>query len=133
MTYCKEGWPNKSSLKGPVIPCAPFAAERTIHNGLLLRGSHLVIPALMRLDMLDKLHAGRQGIVKCRRRSHESVWWPGISRQLEELVSQCSVRRKLNQNHVEPMIASDLPDYPWKKVASDQFEWQGKTYLLVID
>ena len=31
------------------------------------------------------------------------------------------------------MIASELPDYPWQKVASDQFFWKGKTYLLVVD
>ena len=30
------------------------------------------------------------------------------------------------------MIASELPDYPWPKVASDQLFWKGKTYLLVV-
>ena len=31
------------------------------------------------------------------------------------------------------MIASDLPDYPWQKVASDQLFWKEKTYLEVVD
>ena len=31
------------------------------------------------------------------------------------------------------MIATKLPDYPWQKVASDLFEFKGKTYLLVVD
>ena len=133
MAYCNKGWPEKCSLKGPVKLYAPFAAELTVQNGLLLKGSRLVIPASMRLDMLDKLHAGHQGIVKCRVRARESVWWPGIGRQLEELVNECPVCRKYRRNHVEPMIASELPDYPWQKVASDQLFWKGKTYLLVVD
>ena len=32
----------------------------------LLRGVRLVIPSRMRLEMLDKLHEGHQGVVKCR-------------------------------------------------------------------
>ena len=74
MAYCNKGWPEKCSVKGPVKLYAPFAAALTIQNGLLLKGSRLVIPASMRLDMLDKLHAGHKGIVKCRVRARESVW-----------------------------------------------------------
>jgi len=133
MTYCNNGWPDKSSLKGPVKVYAQFSGELTVQQGLLLKGSRLVIPASMRLDVLDKLHAGHQGIVKCRARARESVWWPGITRQLEELVKECPVCCKLNKNTVEPMIASELPDYPWQKVVTDQLEWKGKTYLLVVD
>ena len=69
MAYCNKGWPEKCSLKGSVKLYALFEAELTVQNGLLLKGSRLVIPASMRLDMLDKLHAGHQGIVKCRVRA----------------------------------------------------------------
>ena len=31
------------------------------------------------------------------------------------------------------MIASPLPSHPWEKVASDLFQLNGKTYLLVAD
>ena len=120
-------------LKGPVKLYTPIAAELTVQNGLLLKGSRLVIPASMRLDMSVKLHAGHQGIVKCRVRTRESVRWPGIGPQLEELVNECPVCRKYRRNHVEPMIASELPHYPWQKVASDQLFWKGKTYIPVVD
>ena len=58
MAHCIKGWPEKCSLKGPVKLYAPFAAELTVQNGLLLKGSRLVMATPMRLDMLDKLHAG---------------------------------------------------------------------------
>ena len=133
MSYCTEGWPSKSTLKGPIKVYAQFAAELTVQHGLLLKGSRLVIPASMCSDILEKLHTGHQGIVKCRMRARQSVWWPGISRKLEELIDNCPVCRKFSRNRVEPMIASELPDYPWQKVASDLFEWKSKTYLLVVD
>ena len=65
----------KCSLKGPVKLYDPFAAELTVQNGLLLKGSRLVIPASTskRLDILDKLDAGHQGIVKCRFRTRGIV------------------------------------------------------------
>ena len=53
MAYRNRGWPEKCSLEGPLKLYAPFAAELTVQNGLLLKGSRLVIPALMRLDMSD--------------------------------------------------------------------------------
>lgn len=90
VAYCEKGWPEKCSLKGLVKLDAPFAAEPPVKNGLLLKGSRLVVPASMRLDMFDKLHAGHQGIVKCHVRARESVWWPGIGRKLEDLVNGCS-------------------------------------------
>ena len=34
---------------------------------------------------------------------------------------------------VEPMTASELPDYPWQKVGADLFELEGIKYLLLVD
>ena len=33
----------------------------------------------------------------------------------------------------EPLLQSALPNYPWERVASDLFELNGKTYVLVVD
>ena len=35
--------------------------------------------------------------------------------------------------HKEPILSSELPDYPWQKVGSDLFELKGVHYLLVVD
>ena len=37
--YCQEGWPDKSTLKGPYKPYVAVASELSVTNGLLLRGS----------------------------------------------------------------------------------------------
>ena len=83
-----------------------------MQQGLLMKGNRLVIPVSMRLDVLDKLHEGHQGITKCRERAKTSFWWPGLSKKLEELVNNCSTCIKERVNRPEPAIPSELPDRP---------------------
>ena len=129
--FCLNGWPEK-------IPthCLQYAAvkhELTIVDNLLTKGSHLVIPLAMRGDILKKIHEGHQGIVKCQQRAWMSVWWPGISVQIKDLISRCNICLKYRPDRAEPMMASELPDRPWQKVGSDFFYFRGQTYLLVVD
>ena len=83
--------------------------------------------------MLHKLHAGHQGISKCCQWALQSVWWPTISKDIEETINRCVVCCKARYQHAEPLLSSDFPDYPWQRVASDLFEWRKSKYLLVID
>ena len=92
-----------------------------------------MIPSSLRMDMLDKLHSGHLGIVRCRERARQSVWWPGLARQLKECVENCSVCRLNAKNRAEPMIPSELPELPWHKLASDLLEYRGSMYLVVTD
>ena len=98
-----------------------------------MRGARIIIPPSLRQDVLEKLHSGNQGITKCRLRATQSVWWPGLSKQLEKLVSNCPVCCRVRIQHAEPLMPSKFPDLPWQKVASDLFVWSGVHYLLVID
>ena len=107
--------------------------ELTIQNGLLLKGVRLVIPTCIRLAMLDKLHEVHQGVVRCRSLAQSSVWWPGLSRQLEELVRSCTACAVERRNPSEPMIASETVLRPWQTVGTDMFVYKKATYLLVVD
>ena len=89
--YCKDGWPAKNTLKGPVKHYWCVSGELTIQGDLLMRGSRLVTPATLRVGILHKLHEGHLGVIKCRERARQSVWWPGTSKQLEDFVLSCSV------------------------------------------
>ena len=102
-------------------------------TNLLLRGHRIVIPRSLQQETLQKIHSGHQGIQRCRLRVSTSVWWPGISQQVEQVIKSCPECAKASVPHVQPMIASPLPSHPWEKVASDLFQLNGKTYLLVAD
>jgi hypothetical protein len=51
----------------------------------------LVIPAVLQRDILSRLHEAHQGIVKCRERARNTVWWLGINKQLDEVVRNCNI------------------------------------------
>lgn len=89
MKYCVEGWPDRNQLQGPVKHYWHKRTALSVHDGLLLRGTRLVMPANMRNDVLEKIHEGHQGVVKCRELAGQTVWWPGLSSQISELVRKC--------------------------------------------
>ena len=92
-----------------------------------------MIPSSLRLEVLDPIHADHQGIHKCRQRASQSVWWPGLSKQLEELVKNCRECCKHQNQRAEPLNPSKMPELPWQKVGSDLFEWNKSTYLLIVE
>ena len=131
--YCKTGWPDRSRLSGVTKKFYPVATELSVEKGLLLRGNRLVIPTSLRPEVLSQLHVGHQGIKKCRERAKQAVWWPGLSKQLQELVQDCPVCYKHRIQRAEPLLPTPLPKLPWQKVGTDLFEWKKSTYLLIID
>ena len=131
--YCHEGWPDKSQLYGVIKKYYSVAAELSVQDGILLRGSRLVIPASLQQEILKQVHEGHQGIQKCRERARQSIWWPGLSKQLQDLVTNCTTCCKFRSQRAEPLLPTTLPDLPWQKVGTDLFEWKKSNYLLLVD
>ena len=57
----------------------------SVNEGLLMRGQQLVVPPSLRIDILRYLRDYHQGITKTRENAVSSVWWPGISRDIEKI------------------------------------------------
>ena len=133
MTYIEEGWPSKHNMSGTIGLYNLQKMHLTIDNGIILYDNRLLIPPSLRHYVLDKIHSGHQGISKCRARARQSVWWPGINRDIEDLVKNCRECIKQQNNKPEPLIPTPTPDYPWQKVASDLFEYEKRQYLLLVD
>ena len=49
------------------------------------------------------------------------------------MIKQCHMCATEAVAHKEPMIAAQLPTYPWQMIGSDLFELNGTTYMLVVD
>ena len=131
--YCREGWPEKQKLDDMLKPFWPLRSEFSLHNNLLLCGNRIVIPESLQQEVLSQLHEGHQGIVNCQNRARISVWWPSISKQLEQFFLKCPTCCKNFQIVTEPLITTELPSRPWEKVASDLYEFKGASYVLVVD
>lgn len=57
--------------------------ELTNVGKLVLRASRICIPEKLQQQVLSLAHEGHQGIVQCKQRLRERVWWPGIDIDVE--------------------------------------------------
>lgn len=135
MKYCEEGWPGYEHPSIDVVtrPFWQIREELSLCQGLLMRGNRLVIPTVLRAEMLQRIHEGHQGILKCRERVRSSIWWPGINRETEDLVKSCPVCVKNRHDQAEPLRPTKFPDRPWKMLGTDLFHLKKDNYLLVVD
>ncbi|UYV65345.1 K02A2.6-like [Cordylochernes scorpioides] len=133
VNYLEQGWPDKKKMSQALLSYWHVKDELGFQNGLLMRSCRLVIPASMKLEILDKLHAGHFGITKTRLRARETVWWPGISEEIAETVRKCSVCIQEAVSKHEPLIPTNFPTRPWQKIGMDLFKFENKWYLVVID
>lgn len=131
--YCETEWPQKIDLPPELGAYWPERMNITLAGELLLRGQRIVIPQEMRQEILEVLHNGHQGVVKCRARARQSVWWPGISVHINQLVERCDACSQHRAEHREPLLTTPVQERPWQRVGTDLFFWEKKNYLLVVD
>ena len=48
-------------------------------------------------------------------------------------VESCPTCEKYQREHPQPLSSTPTPDFPWQRVDSDLFEWQGENYLSIVD
>ena len=87
----------------------------------------------MRLDVLDNNHQEHLGITKCRERAKQSVWWLGLSTQIQDMVQNCRTCAMHLVNKPEPLVPTSFPERPWQTLATDFFRCENVDYLLVVD
>ena len=49
------------------------------------------------------------------------------------MIEQCPVCVKSSTPKIQPLIPSELPDYPWHGVGTDLLASKGVNYLLIVD
>ena len=108
------GWPaNRSQIPNNLRPYWTFREELSEAQGIILKGEKIVIPSVMRKEMLAKIHTSHLGMVKCKQRAKDILFWPGMARDIEELVSSCEIcSRYQPSNPKESMISNEVPTRP---------------------
>ena len=129
------GWPDsRKGLSPPLRPYWAYRDELAVEDGLILKGERVIIPQKMRKDILKKIHEGHQGQVKCKLRAKECVYWPDITKNIEEETARCSTcQANARSQSKEPMELMELPTRPWQIIGTDLFYLDSQTYLAVAD
>ena len=62
----QKGWPsNIKELPSKIQAFWTFKEEMTIEDGLILKGSRIVIPSQKQTEILKLIHEGHLGLTKC--------------------------------------------------------------------
>ena len=88
--FCYTGWPSDTSrIEQDIKPHFPIRDGLSFTNGILLKGSRIVVPKSVRQEMKNLIHQGHQGIEKCRKRARKTLYWPRMNHEIDEMVSTC--------------------------------------------
>ena len=109
--YTIKGWPSKPDIDRSLMPYHQHRDDIVYNYDLLLKGQHIIIPTSMGSEIKTKIHQGHQGQDKCILRARHSVFWPGISHEIVDLVSHCSeCLTHHNRQQQETLLQHDIPD-----------------------
>ena len=104
-----NGWPNSIKEVPPEIQAYwTFQEELTIEDGLILKGTLIVIPNNKHKQILAMIHKGHLGLEKCKLQCKDIVYWLRVNDQLEKLVLNC----KLCLNYTQIQKANRLQTCP---------------------
>jgi hypothetical protein len=130
-----DGWPE--DIKQCHNDIRPFFNHReclAVEDGLIFKGRQVLIPESNRPIILEQLHASHQGVQKTQALARQSVFWPGINKDIEVMVNSCVHCQKYQaQQQNEPTLHHYVPPVPWTKLGSDLFQVHDKQYLLIVD
>ena len=103
-------------------------------NDIIFKSGRIVVPTMMRREMLEKIHQGHMGMEKFKRRARDVLYWPGMNSQIKDMVTKCNICLEYRkENTKEPMIPFRIPCNPWEMVATDLFTLDNSDYLHVVD
>ncbi|GBO01192.1 hypothetical protein AVEN_223884-1 [Araneus ventricosus] len=135
----ESGWDSSKGMSLSAIKYLQYKLhlmQYKLHfvDDLLFKLDLIVVPESMRREILNRLHEGNFGIVKTISMARTCVFWPGISKDIKEMIEKCPVCAEFQiGNAPEPEIPHEFPTSPWVKVAIDFFNFNGKNYVEIVD
>lgn len=96
-----SGWPSqKSEVPPEAHPYVKCQDELSAQEGILFKGSRIIIPTAPRQEILQKVHEGYLGVESSLRRVREALYWALMSSEIKDYVSNCSVCNTIQLSQV---------------------------------
>ena len=131
MDYIKSEWRGK--IHPEIETYYKIRDQLSIQNDIILRDTQVVIPAELRKQILETLHAAHVGSVRMKKTAREYCWWPNINNDIARLASGCKICASHAPNPTPEYESWPEPKSVWSRVHMDFADlWDGK-WLIVID
>ncbi|CAI6350433.1 unnamed protein product [Macrosiphum euphorbiae] len=130
--FLNEGWPIKVSEE--LKPYAIREEEFCVDKDILMWGYRILIPKVLRKDLLKEVHSTHMGMSKMKTLCRSYMWWPGLDKDIEKWVQSCDA---CLQSRSEPILAEpkkwEEASCPMDRIHIDFLYLQGKNYLIMTD
>ena len=124
------GWPaDKKSVPAVLNPYYSYRDELSMYDGLTFRGERLVIPHSLRYQTIKQLHSSHFGINACLRRTRECLFWPSMSAEIKEYITQCEICSQYSAKQAKETLSHEPTTGHGKKSQRHlQSWWQGLSH-----
>ena len=108
---------DKKNLPTDLHEFWPYKEMLSIKSGLITCGNRIIVPREVRPEMLQYIHEGHQGKERCLLRSRNTVFWPKMTYNIQQLIEKCVICQEYGKS--QPLI--------------DLFHWKRMDFLIVVD
>ena len=120
----------KAELQVELQPCCQCRGGLSVDERVCMYNDRVVIPPSLRTRVLQTLHSAHQVVLWMSMRVEQSVFWPGMSRDIRDMRSSCSTYHNIApiQAHippVTPITPAVLSTYAYTRAAQVNKVQQG--------
>ena len=101
----------------------PQWSNLSTYGKLVVLNNSIFIPENCRREILHNLHNGHQGVTRTLQNARQSVYWHGITKDVQNMCAECEECQRLRPSiQKETLEADELPKRPFDCVSADLFQ-----------
>ena len=135
LNMVQEGFPEgNTSLNADLQPYVSLKQSLSAVDGVVLYKNRVIVPPELRAVILENLHSAHQGVSSMISRAQASVFWPGITLDIQKVRDKCFHCNRIAPSQPSaPPTPPMLPEYPFQSICADYFTESGTDYLVIVD
>ena len=84
------------TLPKEIQPYWTFHEEMNIEDGLLKKGTHIIVPQTLYKEMIQLVHTGHLRLENCLNRAKQFMYWTGLYDELKDPITNCTTCLKFS-------------------------------------
>ena len=90
-SFIIAGWlSTKDELHSDLNPYWSYRDDLEVIDGVVMKGRQIVIPTVLKQQVLDQLHTNHMGIEKTKLLTCKSVYWANINTYIKKHIKNCT-------------------------------------------